>query len=79
VVINPNSWDAQPVFVMMQRIGGIDREEMHRVFNMGVGLVVIGAAGLRDALAAAMSPFRVWEIGRVDGSVAGTVLRAEGE
>jgi phosphoribosylformylglycinamidine cyclo-ligase len=79
VVIDPNSWDAQPVFAMMQRIGSIDREEMHRVFNMGVGLVVIAPAGLREALATAMAPFRVWEIGRVDGSVVGTVLRAEGE
>jgi len=79
VVIDPHSWDAQPVFAMMQRIGSIDREEMHRVFNMGVGLVVIAPAGLLEALAAAMSPFHVWEIGRVDGSVVGTVLRAEGE
>jgi phosphoribosylformylglycinamidine cyclo-ligase len=79
VVIDTHSWDAQPIFAMMQRIGSIEREEMHRVFNMGVGLVVIAPAGLREALAAAMAPFHVWEIGRVDGSVTGTVLRAEGE
>jgi phosphoribosylformylglycinamidine cyclo-ligase len=64
---------------MMQRIGQIEREEMHRVFNMGIGLVVIAGAGLLDEIAAAMAPFRVWEIGRVDASVAGTVLCSEGE
>lgn len=79
VVIDPDAWEKQPVFAMMQRIGSIDREEMHRVFNMGVGLVVIGPAGLLAELQAAMSPFRVWEIGKVDSSVVGTVLRAEGE
>jgi phosphoribosylformylglycinamidine cyclo-ligase len=79
VVIDPNAWDKQPVFALMQRLGSIDREEMHRVFNMGIGLVVIASAGLLERLAAAMSPFRVWEIGHVDSSVAGTVLRAEGE
>jgi len=79
VVIDPHSWEAQPVFAMMQRIGNIDREEMHRVFNMGVGLVVIGPAGLLVELQAAMSPCRVWEIGKVDSSVVGTVLRAEVE
>jgi phosphoribosylformylglycinamidine cyclo-ligase len=64
---------------MMQRIGDIDREEMHRVFNMGIGLVVIAPAGLREPLAAAMAPFRVWEIGHVDASITGTILRSEAE
>jgi phosphoribosylformylglycinamidine cyclo-ligase len=79
VVIDPDAWAKQPVFAMMQRIGEIEREEMHRVFNMGVGLVVIARAGLLEEIAAAMAPFGVWEIGRVDATVAGTVLRAEGE
>jgi phosphoribosylformylglycinamidine cyclo-ligase len=79
VRINPDSWDKQPVFAMMQSIGNIDREEMHRVFNMGVGLVVIAPAGLREKLAATMAPFRVWEIGHVDASITGTVLQSEGE
>ncbi len=78
VVIDPQSWDAQPVFGLMQRLGDIDREEMHTVFNMGVGLVVIAEAGLLDKLAAAMAPFKVWEIGVVEAG-SGTVLRAEGE
>jgi phosphoribosylaminoimidazole (AIR) synthetase len=46
---------------------------------MGVGLVVIAPAGLRDRIAAAMAPFRVWEIGHVDASVTGTVLKSEAE
>jgi phosphoribosylaminoimidazole (AIR) synthetase len=39
---------------------------MHRTFNMGVGLVIVAPPGQQAALAAAMSPFRVWELGRVD-------------
>jgi phosphoribosylformylglycinamidine cyclo-ligase len=79
VIIDPNSWEKQPVFAMMQGIGDIDREEMHRVFNMGIGLVVIAPAGVHGEFAAAMSPFRVWEIGYVDANVSGTVLKSEGE
>jgi phosphoribosylformylglycinamidine cyclo-ligase len=79
VVIDPESWEKQPIFAMMQRIGGIDGEEMHRVFNLGIGLVIIAPAGLLSELATKMTPFRVWEIGYVDGAVTGTVLRAEGE
>jgi phosphoribosylformylglycinamidine cyclo-ligase len=76
-VVQLGSWKTQPVFTMMQRLGEIEVEEMHRVFNMGIGLVVIAPAGLRAAIAAAMAPFDVWEIGYVQAGVAGTQLRAE--
>jgi len=35
--------DPQPVFDLIQQRGGIDDEEMFRVFNMGVGMVIITA------------------------------------
>jgi phosphoribosylformylglycinamidine cyclo-ligase len=40
-VIDRSRWEPLPIFPWLQRLGGIDREEMYRVFNMGVGLVVI--------------------------------------
>ena len=73
-VIHRNSWTPQPIFGMMQRLGGIEDEEMHRVFNMGIGLVVIAGAGLGDQLTTAMSPFHVREIGWVDSSIDGVFL-----
>ncbi len=33
------SWPVLPVFATLQRLGGIDADEMRRVFNMGLGLV----------------------------------------
>jgi len=36
-----NAWSVPPVFRLVQREGGIDEEEMYRVFNMGIGLVII--------------------------------------
>ena len=33
------SWPVLPVFETLQRLGGIDADEMRRVFNMGLGLV----------------------------------------
>jgi len=70
------SWTPQPIFALMQRLGGIEEEEMHRVFNMGVGLVAIAPAGLRGPLAAAMTPFEVWEIGTVERGIEGVRLGA---
>jgi phosphoribosylformylglycinamidine cyclo-ligase len=73
-VIDMGSWTPQPIFQMLQRLGEIETYEMNRAFNMGVGLVVIAKAGLKDELAAAMKPFAVWELGRVDGGVEGVRL-----
>lgn len=36
-----DSWPVPPVFRWLQRLGGIDDDEMARVFNMGLGLVLI--------------------------------------
>ena len=41
-------WEAispQPVFVLIQRAGDIDIQEMRRTFNMGIGMAVIVAPG----------------------------------
>jgi len=74
VVIDRATWTPQPVFALMQRLGNIDALEMHRTFNMGVGLVLIGPPGLQGKLAAAIALFpalRVWELGRVEAGVSG--------
>jgi phosphoribosylformylglycinamidine cyclo-ligase len=36
-----NSWPVPPVFQVLSRVGHVEEEEMYRVFNMGVGLVLI--------------------------------------
>ena len=41
--IRVGSWDAPPVFAWMQETGGVERDEMMRTFNMGVGMVVVVA------------------------------------
>src|SRR5262249_33029119 len=41
VVLRRGSWPVPPVFRWLQRLGDIAEEEMFRVFNMGIGFVVI--------------------------------------
>ncbi|MBU0676733.1 MAG: phosphoribosylformylglycinamidine cyclo-ligase [Verrucomicrobia bacterium] len=41
VGIDRSTWKTPPVFDFMREAGKIDREEMYRVFNMGIGMVVI--------------------------------------
>jgi len=35
------AWSVPPIFNLIQQRGNVDREEMYRVFNMGIGMVVI--------------------------------------
>lgn len=38
--LDRGSWDTPPLFSLIQSTGEIADEEMHRVFNMGVGMIV---------------------------------------
>jgi phosphoribosylformylglycinamidine cyclo-ligase len=38
-VIDPTSWEAPRIFGELQRIGDVERDEMRRVFNLGIGMV----------------------------------------
>lgn len=70
-VIDRATWKPQPIFTWMQKLGRVGDEEMHRVFNMGIGLVVIAPAGQQAALADAFEGFSVAEIGRVEANASG--------
>ncbi|MBI3357782.1 MAG: phosphoribosylformylglycinamidine cyclo-ligase [Nitrospirae bacterium] len=42
--INRKAWSVPPIFQAMSRLGQVDREEMYRVFNMGIGLILVLSA-----------------------------------
>jgi phosphoribosylformylglycinamidine cyclo-ligase len=42
-VINKGSWDIPPVFNVIKEIGNVEEKEMLRVFNMGIGMMLIVA------------------------------------
>ena len=41
IQIERGSWEIPPVFDWLQKLGSIEQAEMDRVFNMGVGMVLI--------------------------------------
>jgi phosphoribosylformylglycinamidine cyclo-ligase len=49
-----NAWTVPPVFRLVQRAGTIEEEEMYRVFNMGIGLVIVVGAADGAALRAVL-------------------------
>lgn len=48
--IDRHSWQAPPVFGLIQDIGGIEDPEMLKTFNMGVGMVLVAGRGDVDGL-----------------------------
>lgn len=50
-VIDRGSWVVPPVFRFLQKHGGIDEEEMRRVFNMGIGYCVVCRPAFAEAIA----------------------------
>ncbi len=52
-VVEAGSWEAPPVFEWLAATGGIERDEMFRVFNMGIGMaaMVTDVASARAMLA----------------------------
>jgi phosphoribosylformylglycinamidine cyclo-ligase len=67
VEIERGSWPVLPVFTLMQRIGNVSETEMHRTFNMGVGMVVVCARADAESVKSHVEARgeKCYEIGRV--------------
>lgn len=61
-------WEVPPVFTWLQEVGKIPSEEMYRVFNMGIGMVLIVAEYYADAMTRMLRDeldLPAWVIGEV--------------
>lgn len=75
--VDTSTWSPLPVFRMLCEIGHLDDEEAYRVFNMGIGLVLVVEAGSAENLGAALSAAGTAAkiIGQVEEGKRGVVLR----
>ncbi len=66
-VVEAGSWPLPPLFPFLQQSGKVERDEMFRVFNMGIGFVAVlsqDAVGRAESAARAAS-VATWIIGEV--------------
>lgn len=61
------SWKRSEIFNWLQREGGVDEDEMRRVFNLGIGFVLVVPKRRAEAAVAALRRRRIraWRVGEV--------------
>jgi phosphoribosylformylglycinamidine cyclo-ligase len=67
VFLRRGSWEVPPVFGWLRRLGNVPEAEMFRVFNMGVGFVLIVRPYFAESIIRQLGEDRVpaWVIGEV--------------
>ena len=73
-VLKKDAWQMPPLFQWLQQAGNVDAQEMYRVFNCGIGMVVIVAAEDADMAAEQLRSTgeTVYKLGTIEA-------RAEGQ
>ena len=65
--IDSSSWEVPPIFDVIQKAGKVERKEMFKTFNMGIGMILVASGedvhNLEKALARAGE--RVFSIGEI--------------
>lgn len=65
-VIETRSWRVPRLFQHLGEIGNVPRDEMYQVFNMGIGMALVVAAGDVDKVLASASGKAARRIGRIE-------------
>jgi len=65
--ISKSAWPKPPVFGLIRRLGGVDDDEMYRVFNMGIGMALVVPASYADSVVRQLGrqKHRAFVIGRI--------------
>jgi phosphoribosylformylglycinamidine cyclo-ligase len=66
-IIRRDSWAVPPVFPWLQRLGNVADDEMRRVFNMGLGMVLVVAEYFAESIQHQLADCGVpcWPIGEI--------------
>ena len=76
-VIKKSSWPRHKIFTFLQEAGPVEENEMFRVFNMGIGLVLVVAEDFADSITKKLTKFgeKVYRVGRITTGTGEVVLK----
>ena len=77
--VETGSWEIPEPFLQLEKAGHVDRSEMFRAFNMGVGMVVIADGGSVDRIigSARSAGVTSWPMGRIVPGTGRVILNSE--
>jgi len=67
VIVRKDAWETPPIFELLRTRGGVPEPELYQVFNMGIGMTLIVAAGRANEILRFIKNQRreAWIIGEV--------------
>ena len=76
-VIRKSSWPVPDVFTFLQKAGPVQEQEMYRVFNMGIGFVLIVAEDFANSIKKKLTRYgeKVYQIGTIAAGSGKVVLK----
>jgi phosphoribosylformylglycinamidine cyclo-ligase len=76
-IIKKSSWPKHDIFTFLRETGPVEEEEMFRVFNMGIGFVLVVAEDFADSITKKLTKFgeKVYKIGRITTGTGKVVLK----
>lgn len=76
VLLRRGSWPIPPIFAWLQKLGNVPEAEMYRVFNMGIGFVMIVSPYYADSIVRQLAEegYPAYVIGEVRSGEAGLTL-----
>lgn len=77
VVISKSAWPVPPIFQFLQKHGPVEEDEMFRVFNMGIGYVLVVAPDFADAIEDKLARYgeTVYRLGKITPGSGKVVLK----
>lgn len=66
-LIKKGTWPVLPIFQLLKQMGGLDPDDMYRVFNMGIGYVLVVAPDQADQILKTIneSKYTAYQIGEI--------------
>lgn len=76
-ILKKESWPKHKIFSFLQAKGPVEEAEMYRVFNMGIGFVLIVAEDFADSITKKLSRYgeKVYRIGRITSGTGKVLIK----
>lgn len=76
--LDRGSWPIPPIFTWLQKLGGIENDEMDRVFNMGIGLALVFSPYYESTITSMLADYGLphWRLGQIATGSRGVVWNA---